>query len=52
MKHQQAVYLQEMRIIHWQVRKPQLFSHSEATEPVDLSRYSLLLCSEADFCIC
>lgn len=50
MQHQQAVYLQEMGITRWQVRKPNLFSHSDATEQLDLSRYSLLvLCSEADF---
>lgn len=50
MKHQQAVYLQEMGITRWQVRKPDLFSQSDAAESVDLSRYSLLvLCSEADF---
>jgi len=50
MKHQQAVYLQEMGITRWQVRKPNLFGQSNAAESVDLSRYSLLLlCSEADF---
>ncbi|MCG6200186.1 DNA polymerase III subunit psi [Psychromonas antarctica] len=50
MKHQQAVYLQEMGITRWQVRKPTLFSHLSVTVPVDLSHYSLLvLSSEADF---
>ncbi|MFT6984311.1 MAG: DNA polymerase-3 subunit psi [Psychromonas sp.] len=50
MKHQQAVYLQEMGITRWQVRKPNLFSPSDDTEQADLSRYSLLvLCSEDDF---
>lgn len=45
MKHQQAVYLQEMGITRWQVRKPELFSHVQRTESVDLSRYSLLVLS-------
>lgn len=50
MKHQQAVYLQEMGITRWQVRKPALFNNIEATEPRDLSCYSLLvICTDNDF---
>ncbi len=50
MKHQQAVYLQEMGITRWQVRKPGLFGNFREKEAVDLSRYSLLvLSSEAEF---
>ena len=50
MKHQQAVYLQEMGITRWQVRKPALFSDAQGSESVDLSRYSLLIiCTESDF---
>jgi len=48
MKHQQAVYLQEMGITRWQVRKPELFSCLQATENLDLSRYSLLVLSTED----
>ncbi len=48
MKHQQAVYLQEMGITHWQVRKPELFTASDPKQK-DLSRCSLLvLCDERD----
>ncbi|WP_028863541.1 DNA polymerase III subunit psi [Psychromonas aquimarina] len=50
MKHQQAVYLQEMGITRWQIRKPDLFPRSKNADPVDLSRYSLLvICSDEDF---
>lgn len=50
MKHQQAVYLQEMGITRWQLRKPELFSNFQDADGVDLSRYSLLLLSsEAEF---
>lgn len=50
MKHQQAVYLQEMGITRWQVRKPNIFSHESTNESTDLSRYSMLvLSSEAEF---
>ena len=45
MKHQQAVYLQEMGITRWQVRKPELFSNFQRAEHVDFSRYSLLVLS-------
>ncbi|MGB5447280.1 MAG: DNA polymerase III subunit psi [Psychromonas sp.] len=48
MKHQQALYLQEMGITRWQVRKPELFP-SDASG-IDLSHYSLLLItSEEEF---
>lgn len=43
MKHQQAVYLQEMGITHWQVRKPELFPCALNAGVIDLSHYSLLL---------
>jgi DNA polymerase-3 subunit psi len=50
MMHQKAVYLQEMGISRWQIRKPELFPNCRATESVDLSRYSLLvLSSDAEF---
>lgn len=50
MKHQQAVYLQEMGITRWQVRKPELFSSFQGAAGSDLSRFSLLvLCSAAEF---
>ncbi|WP_372881218.1 DNA polymerase III subunit psi [Psychromonas sp.] len=50
MKHQQAVYLQEMGITRWQVRKPELFLHAPNAGGVDLSHYSLLLIAcENDF---
>ncbi len=50
MKHQQAVYLQEMGITRWQVRKPELFLNTLKADSVDLSRYSLLLIAcEKDF---
>lgn len=50
MKHQKAVYLQEMGITRWQVRKPDLFSNFLSTKATDLSRYSLLvLSSDTEF---
>jgi DNA polymerase III subunit psi len=50
MKHQQALYLQEMGITRWQVRKPDLFPLSVNLCALDLSHYKLLLvASEADF---
>ncbi|HEY5715568.1 MAG TPA: DNA polymerase III subunit psi [Psychromonas sp.] len=50
MKHQQAVYLQEMGITRWQLRKPELFPRQINAGDIDLSHYSLLLiASEADF---
>ncbi|HEY7865816.1 MAG TPA: DNA polymerase III subunit psi [Psychromonas sp.] len=50
MKHQQALYLQEMGITRWQVRKPDLFPLSVNLSALDLSHYKLLLlASTADF---
>ena len=50
MRHQQAVYLQEMGITRWQVRKPELLINTADTLSVDLSHYSLLLIAcEKDF---
>jgi len=50
MKHQQALYLQEMGITRWQVRKPDLFPLSVNLGAIDLSHYKLLLvASTADF---
>ncbi|MFT6927530.1 MAG: DNA polymerase-3 subunit psi [Psychromonas sp.] len=49
MKDQQALYLQEMGITRWQVRKPELFPFSFNCA-IDLSHYKLLLvASTADF---
>ena len=50
MQHQKAVYLQEMGITRWQVRKPSLFSAVQDSARLDLSDYSLLvLCTESEF---
>ena len=50
MQHQKAVYLQEMGITCWQVRKPELFSYEVGKKHLDLSRYTLLvLIDEAEF---
>ncbi|WP_354623651.1 DNA polymerase III subunit psi [Psychromonas sp. MME2] len=50
MQHQKAVYLQEMGITRWQVRKPELFACEAGKKNVDLSRYALLiLIEEAEF---
>ncbi|MEJ6077505.1 DNA polymerase III subunit psi [Vibrio sp. 1-Bac 57] len=49
MKHQQAVFLQEMGITHWQVRKPALFKTEEALKQLNLSACKLLVvCTEED----
>jgi DNA polymerase-3 subunit psi len=43
MKHQQAVFLQEMGITHWQVRKPALFKTEEILKQLNLSVCKLLV---------
>ncbi|MGJ8581449.1 MAG: DNA polymerase III subunit psi [Psychromonas sp.] len=43
MKHQQAVFLQEMGITHWQVRKPALFKAEEVHKQLNLSQCELLV---------
>ena len=49
MKHQQAVFLQEMGITHWQVRKPALFTTEKELKQLNLSVYKLLVvCTEQD----
>lgn len=49
MKHQQAVFLQEMGITHWQVRKPALFHAGGVITPLNLSACKLLvICTEDD----
>lgn len=48
MQHQKVVYLQEMGITHWQVRKPELFANTSGQKIIDLSRYSLLVLIEED----
>jgi len=49
MKHQQAVFLQEMGITHWQVRKPALFKAEGELEQLNLSVCKLLVvCTAAD----
>jgi len=49
MKHQQAAFLQEMGITHWQVRKPALFTTDQAIKPLNPSVYKLLvICTEPD----
>jgi len=49
MKHQQAVFLQEMGITHWQVRKPALFKTEEMLKQLNLSVCKLLVvCTEED----
>jgi len=49
MKHQQAVFLQEMGITHWQVRKPALFKTEEMLKQLNLSACKLLVvCTEQD----
>lgn len=42
MLHQKALYLQEMGITHWQVRKPALFANASGFPMLDLSEYKLL----------
>ncbi|MCK5819611.1 MAG: DNA polymerase III subunit psi [Psychromonas sp.] len=47
MEHQKAVYLQEMGITRWQLRKPQLFLN--CTILADISHAPMLIiCSKAD----
>lgn len=49
MKHQQAIFLQEMGITHWQVRKPALFKTAEKLKQLNLSVCKLLVvCSDQD----
>lgn len=49
MKHQQAIFLQEMGITHWQVRKPVLFKADDELEQLNLTLCELLIvCTEAD----
>ena len=43
MIEKKALYLQEMGIARWQVRKPELFSHLQKKQETDLSTYSLLV---------
>lgn len=50
MLHQKALYLQEMGITRWQVRKPTLFTNGSGFPTLDLSACKLLLvCREGDF---
>jgi len=50
MLHQKALYLQEMGIPHWQVRKPALFTQGSGFPMRDLSGYKLLLiCVQGEF---
>ncbi|WP_022942345.1 DNA polymerase III subunit psi [Psychromonas hadalis] len=50
MLHQKALYLQEMGITHWQVRKPALFSKGCGFPMLDLSGCKLLMvCAEEEF---
>jgi DNA polymerase-3 subunit psi len=50
MLHQKAIYLQEMGITHWQVRKPALFSQGSGFPMLDLSDCKLLfICAEGEF---
>lgn len=47
MQHQKAIYLQEMGITRWQLRKPQLFPQYQPL--FDISHAPLLvICSESD----
>lgn len=48
MQHQKAVYLQEMGITHWQVRKPELFTNASGKKTIDLSAYSILVLIEEE----
>ncbi|TEW54629.1 DNA polymerase III subunit psi [Psychromonas sp. RZ22] len=49
MKHSQAIFLQEMGISHWQVRKPTLFKVEEELKKLKLSTCKLLvICTEQD----
>tara|TARA_R110001583_G_scaffold42735_1_gene135840 strand:+ start:15209 stop:15598 length:390 start_codon:yes stop_codon:yes gene_type:complete len=50
MLHQKALYLQEMGITHWQVRKPALFAQGTGFPLLDLSECKLLfICTEGEF---
>ena len=50
MLHQKALYLQEMGITHWQVRKPALFTNGSGFPTLDLSACKLLfICAEGEF---
>lgn len=50
MQHQKALYLQEMGITHWQVRKPALFTHGSGFPMLDFSACKLLLiCAQGEF---
>lgn len=50
MLHQKALYLQEMGITHWQVRKPALFAQGSGFPMLDLSDCQLLfICAEREF---
>lgn len=50
MLHQKSLYLQEMGITHWQVRKPALFTHGSGFPMLDLSQYKLLfICADDEF---
>lgn len=50
MLHQKALYLQEMGISNWQVRKPALFTKGSGFPMLDLSACKLLLvCAEEEF---
>ncbi|PKG40656.1 DNA polymerase III subunit psi [Psychromonas sp. Urea-02u-13] len=50
MLHQKALYLQEMGITHWQVRKPALFAQGSGFPMLDLSECNLLfICAEGEF---
>jgi DNA polymerase-3 subunit psi len=49
MKHQHAVFLQEMGIQHWQVRKPALFRGEKALKQLNLTACKLLVvCTQQD----
>lgn len=50
MLHPKALYLQEMGITHWQVRKPALFTQGSGFPMLDLSGCKLLfICVEGEF---
>ncbi|MEI6896115.1 MAG: DNA polymerase III subunit psi [Psychromonas sp.] len=50
MLHQKALYLQEMGIARWQVRKPALFIQGSGFPILDLSGYQLLfVCTTGEF---
>lgn len=50
MLHQKALYLQEMGITHWQVRRPSLFTKGSGFPMLNLSECKLLfVCAEGEF---